>query len=487
MDSAAQPDASTELIRAERRIEERSAAAFRSELRLRDLVLMQVLFVVSPFWFGVAAKAGPAHVAIWIAAVLLFYVPLAIVVIYLSRLIPLEGGIYQWSKLAFSEFWGFMVAWNVWLFAVTTFSTWGLSVTSSLAWALGPSAAWLAKDKLLTNLANFVIIGALVLFAARGFSFAKWVYNAGAAFGVAVLLMLAALPLLGVMHGQISRRDPFSIALPAASVLTLNLFGKLSFGALSGLEQVVVFAGECDDPKNSLARSVLVSSPVAPLVYVLCTAAVLAYVSPGSVDLIATVPQALAIGLRPYAIGQALVAIAVICSLLFGFSIASLYFAETARLPMVAGWDELLPAWFTRIHPRYRTPVNSVLFVGAIVVAVGFAGLAGVHRQEAFQLLWNSGMIFYGLAYLVMFLIPLRGLRGVAVHAPLYVRIAALMGLAVTLMFVALSVLPIIDVRSPLEFSAKIIAAIVSANCVGAGIFLGATRRRRSMVAAPAA
>jgi hypothetical protein len=127
------------------------------------------------------------------------------------------------------------------------------------------------------------------------------------------------------------------------------------------------------------------------------------------------------------------------------------------------------------------------MFVGAIVVAIGFAGLAGVHRQEAFQLLWNSGMIFYGLAYLVMFVIPLRGLPGVEARAPLYVRIAAAMGLAVTLTFVVLSVLPIINVRSPLEFSTKIIAAIAGANFVGAAIFLAGSRRRRRLVPAAAA
>ena len=29
---------------------------------------------------------------------LLFYLPLAAVVIYLNRLMPLEGGLYQWAK-----------------------------------------------------------------------------------------------------------------------------------------------------------------------------------------------------------------------------------------------------------------------------------------------------------------------------------------------------------------------------------------------------
>ena len=28
----------------------------------------------------------------------------------------------------------------------------------------------------------------------------------------------------------------------------------------------------------------------------------------------------------------------------------SIYLTANARLPMVAGWDDLLPAWFTRLH-----------------------------------------------------------------------------------------------------------------------------------------
>ena len=32
---------------------------------------------------------------------------------------PLEGGLYQWSKLAFNDFVAFMVGWNLWVFAIT--------------------------------------------------------------------------------------------------------------------------------------------------------------------------------------------------------------------------------------------------------------------------------------------------------------------------------------------------------------------------------
>src|SRR5215212_9852639 len=44
-------------------------------------------------WVGVAAKQGPAHVVFWLVALALFYVPSAVVVTHLNRLMPLEGGL----------------------------------------------------------------------------------------------------------------------------------------------------------------------------------------------------------------------------------------------------------------------------------------------------------------------------------------------------------------------------------------------------------
>src|SRR5215475_14956719 len=76
-------------------------AGLRKELRLSDLVMAQVLCVVGSSWVGIAAKLGRAHVAFWLGAMLLYYMPLAVVVIYLNRMMPLEGGLYQWAKSGF--------------------------------------------------------------------------------------------------------------------------------------------------------------------------------------------------------------------------------------------------------------------------------------------------------------------------------------------------------------------------------------------------
>ena len=93
--------------------------AFKKELGLRDLVLTQIVFVVGTSWVGTAAKLGPSQTAYWLFAILLFYLPIAAVIIYLNRIMPLEGGLYQWAKLGFNEFTGFIVAWNLWLLGIS--------------------------------------------------------------------------------------------------------------------------------------------------------------------------------------------------------------------------------------------------------------------------------------------------------------------------------------------------------------------------------
>ena len=79
------------------------SADFKKELGLRDLALTQILFSIGLSWVGAAGKLGPAHVVFWLLAITFFYFPSAAVVIYLNRLMPLEGGLYQWAKLGFSE------------------------------------------------------------------------------------------------------------------------------------------------------------------------------------------------------------------------------------------------------------------------------------------------------------------------------------------------------------------------------------------------
>src|SRR6478752_9464753 len=111
--------------------------AFKKELGLRDLVLTQIVFVVGSSWVGTAAKLGPSQTVYWLLAILLFYLPIAGVIIYLNGIMPLEGGLYQWAKLGFNEFVGFIVAWNLWLLGISVMALGGMFVTTNLSYALG--------------------------------------------------------------------------------------------------------------------------------------------------------------------------------------------------------------------------------------------------------------------------------------------------------------------------------------------------------------
>jgi amino acid transporter len=150
----------------------------------------------------------------------------------------------------------------------------------------------------------------------------------------------------------------------------------------------------------------------------------------------------------------------------------SFNFAANTRLPMVAGWDHLLPAWFTRLHPKYRTPVNSILFLGIITLVASLAVLIGVRELEAFEMLQIWGFTFYAIAYLAMFAIPLFAKRESKLRSGLLLRVAATCGFALTLLFVVLSIFPIVDVDNPVRYMLKTIAVLLGANCVALALFI---------------
>ena len=457
-----------------------SASRLRRELGLTDLVFTQLLFIVGLPWVGVAAKQGPAHVVFWLIAMALFYVPSAVVVIYLNRLMPLEGGLYQWAKIGFNDLTGFLVAWNLWLFAILNTSETGIQVTQYLVYVLGPSGERLAGSALFTVATSAAIFAALVYLAIRGLSVGKWVHKAGGVLMMATFGALIALPWLDVASGAagaLPAFHPLTTAAPVISIMSLNLLGKMGFGALGGFEYVAIHAGECRQPVRTIARSVVVAAPIIAAMFIFGTSSVLALVPIDQIDLIAPIPQVLSAGLRPLGPLGPVGVVAIVAPLtivvlaIVRIAQASVMFTGNTRLPMVAGWDGLLPAWFTTLHARYQTPANSILFVGAITFAFSLVGMVGVGKQEAFQLLWNGSAIFYALTYLVMFALPLMGLKGVGPPPPPWLRLAAVSGFLMTLLYVTLSILPIVNVASPTVFALKICSVIAIANAIGVALY----------------
>jgi amino acid transporter len=451
--------------------------ALRKELGLRDLVFAQILFIVGLQWVGVAAKQGPAHVIFWLLAVALFYIPSACVAVWLNKVMPLEGGLYQWAKLGLGNLAGFIVAWDLWVFTILNMTNVGLQFTQYLGYIFGPAVAEFMSKPLVICAMTALVVGALMWLTVIGLRAGRWVHTVGGGLMLLTFALIIGIPFVLVANGTIAEFHPLRTATPVISLMSLNLFAKMGFGAFAGFEYVAIHAGETRDPVRSVTRATIVAAPVIVLMFILGTSSVLGVIPMDDIDLIAPIPQLLTKGFGTLGAAAAIAPIVLSAMLAIRFAQASVNFSGSSRLPMVAGWDNLLPSWFTKLSGKYNTPVNSILFVGATTFVIGSIGLVGVGKQEAFQLLWNSAGIFYGLTYIAMFAVPLVGLRRAGVVAPAWIKVCAVSGLLMTLLYVTLSVLPIISVGSRTVFAIKITALIIVANLIGLGLYWSGTRR----------
>ena len=447
-------------------------------LGLRDLVLTQILFVVGSSWVGTAAKLGQSHLLFWLLAIVLFYVPQAAVVIYLSRIMPLEGGLYQWAKLGFNEFAGFMTAWNIWLLSIMVIALGGMFVTTNISYALGPGAAWMPNNRWCVSLVSLALVLGLAFVAVRGLALGKWVHNLGGIAMMVVYATLIALPFFALARGDLKQYHPLQLAAPALPIwYCINIFTKLSIGALSGFEYVAILAGETRSPARDIGRSVVIASPIIALAFILGTGSVLAFVGNNPIDLIGPVPQTLRLGFRFSAMAGVIASLAIMLMTVRTICSTSVHVTGSSRLPMVAGWDRLLPSWFSRLHPKYRTPVNSIIFVATLTLVFGVSSQIGTGIQEAFQLVDNASNIFYGIVYFMLFAIPLAGAASIRRGAPVWLRVIATAGGFVSLLAIVFAVIPIIDVPNASSFGLKIGITALIANAVGAAVFFFGQRK----------
>jgi amino acid transporter len=454
------------------------SAALRKELGLFDLVLAQLLIIIVADYIGTAVKAGSSHVVYWLCAIAFFFVPQALVVIHMGRLLPVEGGLYEWARIAFNDQIGFLVAWNLWLYVILYVGLGGLLTVSFASYVI-PGAAWIASSKWMIVLASFAVIATTMCIAGLGLGIGKWINNVGSAVFLITIAVLIALPFLNRWHGTLTEYHPLRLVAPPLTLFGVSVFSKMTFGALTGFEYVAVFAGECRNPQRHLPRSVMLTGPIIALIYILATSAILAFVPPSAEDVVAPIPQALSRGFEAFGLTHIALPPAVVFLLIYYLATFCVFFSVSTRLPMVAGWDHLLPEWFSRLHPRYKTPINSVLFLGAATLVVALTALIGVGQQESYELLLTWSFTFYGIAYLALFAIPIFSPKTRGLRPPLWVRLAAASGLLVTLLFVVLSIFPVIDVDNSWRYSLKIAGVVMGANLLGWMVYRAGQRKKR--------
>ncbi len=453
---------------------------------------MQILLVVGVTWIGIAAKQGGTHLVFWLAAILTLFLPSAAVVKYCVKIWPHEGGVYQWTTNVFGPFAGFLAAWNFGMWSLVTVSNIGILTATSLSYALGPHYTWIAGSNRVISTFNYILFALILGICIIGFKIGKWVAHFGTTMMILVNLLLVALlffhPHTSAAHPHHSPQRPFSLTLSGSmfTLFALNLFSKMALNGLTGLEQIAVFAGETRDAARAIWKSAWIAAPIIGLIFILGTGSLLTYIPADKIDLTGPVPQVLAAAFGGGQTartgtdwGMMLGRAAILGLALAVIAQYALITAETSRLPMVAGWDRILPAWFTRLHPRFGTPVRSIVVIVALSVVACTLATWGADAQEALQIINNVCIVLYNIYFAMMFLIPLTVGSRFGTPPSLGLKLASLSGLLVTIIATVFSVFPIIDVPSPFRFGVKIIAATLVVNLAGALIYWQSSRSVR--------
>ena len=436
-------------------MDQRNEHGLRRELGLTDLVLMQVLLIVGLSWIGNAGVQGSTHVLLWIAGIAFFYLPLAVVVIRLSRAIPVEGGAYQWIKAGISPFAGYMAAWNTSFYPIFIFGTMGPTLVNSLAYMAGPGSDWMMKSTPLILATAIVTLLAVFAVNVRGLHLGKWLTGGGSILTLGLSALLLYLLVRRWLSGIPPAHAPFSLAMPAFSILTLNVFTKMSIGALAGFDSASVFAGECRRPARDLPLSVMFSAPVIALSYILGTGAMLAYVPPDKIDLAAPLQQLMHAGFGNAGLGEILTVVTVCALVLNTVTGGVALIGVTARFPMVIGWDGILPHWWSHLHPRFRTPVRGLAAVTGACILVALVSSWDAGGQEIIQIGNGAAIASLCIMYVLLFAVVLfarqlpDGRPGVAI------RLAALSGFAVSLVSLPFQIVPLTGVPNPAIFAWK--------------------------------
>jgi APA family basic amino acid/polyamine antiporter len=282
---------------------------------------------------------------------------LALVFARLARRRPAAGGPYAYTRAAFGDLAGFLVAWSYWISIWTSLAAIAMACVGYLdpfvpELVRSPgSAAWLAVG----------LVWATVLVNLRG------VGVAGLVQVVTTALKLLPLVFVGLAGAAWFEPARFDIAAPAGGTISGGVFlaVTLTLWAFLGLESGTVPAGSVVDPDRTIPRATIAGTLAAAGVYIVSTIGVMSVVP---TELLAESPAPFADAARVIAGEGAarLVSLGAAISCLGALNGWTLLAGE---MPRAIAADGLFPAAFARVSSR-GTPGPGLLIAGALATGL---------------------------------------------------------------------------------------------------------------------
>jgi glutamate:GABA antiporter len=375
-------------------------AKLKRALGVRDLILFYVVSGLSLRWIATAAATGPSAIAVWLAALCGFFLPLAVCVLDLSSRYPAEGGLYIWTLEAFGPFPAFMSAWTYWMSNLPYFPAILFFAASSLLY-LGAPMQKLAESPFYFLAFTVGLLILITLLNVVGLNTGKWLNNLGAIGTLIPALILVALGVISFLRFGSATHFTWSAMVPAPGMKNL-IFLSTIFFAFGGCESASFMGEEIREPRRVIPRALFVAGVILTMGYIAGTLSLLVALPAEGINGLGGFMTAIDLLARHIGLPGMVAPVALLVAI-SSIGAASAYLSATARLPFVAGVHRYLPAAFGRVHQRFSTPHVALISYGAAGILFGLLGQAGASVSGAYDMLVAMGVITYFIPYLFLF------------------------------------------------------------------------------------
>jgi APA family basic amino acid/polyamine antiporter len=321
---------------------------------------------------------------------------LALVFARLSRAMPATGGPYAYTRRAFGDFAGFLVAWGYWI------SMWCTNAALAVAGVgyLDPFVPSLVRNPAAAAVMALAAIWLLTAVNLRGVREAGRVQAATTALKVVPLVAvgIGGLFVLNPSHFALADTGRGAILSGATATATLTLWAFL------GLESATIPASSVRDPERTIPRATLAGTTLAALIYVLSTVGVMA-VLPREALGASTAPFSDAARVLAGDWAAALVALGAAISC---FGALNGWILLTGQLPMAIAADGLFPRVFGALSAR-GVPARGIVIGGVLsTILIGMNYSRRLVDLFTFIILLAtlSTLIPYVFSALATFLLP---------------------------------------------------------------------------------
>ena len=301
----------------------------------------------------------------------------------LGAALPQAGGGVAYLTRAFGPLWGYLYGWaNGTVINPASIAAIAVACASYLA-VFVPLSAPGIKAVAIASILGLTVLNALGVRAGARTQNLLTLTKIGI---VAALIVIAfALP-----GGNAANFRPLWPSQPVSGLI--GPFGVAMVAALwayDGWVEASYVGGEVRDPGRILPRATILSTLIAMALYTLITAAYAYVLSPAKMaasPLVARDAASVTLG----AAGVQLVAAAIIISTLGANNGIVL---TSARIPYALARDGLLPQWLGAVHPRFLTPLPSLLVQAAIATALTLSG----RYDQLFTYVIFTEFLFYAM------------------------------------------------------------------------------------------